>query len=147
MRTDTESADQQRTIPQKVAPRHDVIAWGERNPATGALPIYRADGSLWFVFDCVEKPVGCRIYFIGTGDGPIKIGFSNDPLARLRALQTASPYPLKLLATTRGGPKKEAEYHTRFAEHRMSGEWFSPHPSILRTIKRLTSTLNQHVPA
>ena len=31
----------------------------------------------------------------------------------------------------------EKEYHPRFAEHRLHGEWFHPHPDILAEIDRL----------
>lgn len=78
------------------------------------------------------------IYFVGFGDGPIKIGFTANLDYRMEHLQTACPYKLELLATVKGGLGTERELHTRFAEHRIRGEWFSPAPDILAEIARLT---------
>jgi hypothetical protein len=78
-------------------------------------------------------------YFIGGDHGPIKIGESVDPVKRLETFQTAHPYPLKLLATVRGGRAKEREYHQRFADHRLNGEWFERHSDVLAEIERLKS--------
>ena len=56
--------------------------------------------------------------------------------ARKDSLQCANPRPLKLLAVVPDG-SQEAEYHRRFAEHRIQGEWFEPHEDILAEIKTL----------
>ncbi len=54
----------------------------------------------------------------------VKVGWSADPVARLRALQTAVPEPLHLIATRPGGPDDERRIHHLCADHRVSGEWF-----------------------
>lgn len=77
------------------------------------------------------------VYFIRSPQG-IKIGVSNNPEGRLRVLQTSHTEPLELLAFIEGGKDLESEYHERFAEHRIRGEWFSPHPNILAEIERLS---------
>jgi hypothetical protein len=77
------------------------------------------------------------VYFVRADTGEIKIGIATDPDARLRALQVGSPVKLGLLVTCPGGRPKEAEYHQRFAAHRLHGEWFEPHPDILTEIERL----------
>lgn len=80
------------------------------------------------------------VYFIQCGDdGAIKIGIASDPVARLRSLQTAHHERLSILVTTEGGQRAEQAYHKRFAEHRLSGEWFNPHPDILAEISRLAA--------
>jgi hypothetical protein len=64
------------------------------------------------------------VYFIGGEDGPIKIGFTTELPSRLRSLQNSSPVPIRLLAAVHGDRALEAEYHRRFAAHRLHGEWF-----------------------
>lgn len=89
-----------------------------------------------------DEPQHADLYFIGGDEGPIKIGVSNDPQRRLKGLQTGYPYPLQILATIEGGAMLEIEYHERFAEHRLHGEWFAPHPDILAEIERLRTHPN-----
>jgi hypothetical protein len=81
---------------------------------------------------------GALVYFIGAGDGPIKIGMSDDPRKRLRTLQTSHHQPLAILAVCEGGRVREGEYHRTFARHRLNGEWFARHPDILAEIASLT---------
>lgn len=64
-----------------------------------------------------------QVYFIKGGDW-VKIGMSKNPAKRLKALQTASGYPLELLATMRGGHTLERMLQNYFSEYRSSGEWF-----------------------
>lgn len=79
------------------------------------------------------------LYFIGADEGPVKIGVAQHPEKRLRQLQTAYPFPLKLLAVVKGAAPQEPEYHGRFAAHRLRGEWFERCPEILAEIERLGS--------
>ena len=81
----------------------------------------------------------CYVYFIRSAPGEIKIGKAIDVQKRLNGLQTSHPHRLQLLATTVGGKPAERAYHARFAEHRLHGEWFSPHPDILAEIERLNA--------
>lgn len=64
------------------------------------------------------------VYFIGNGNGQVKIGVSDHPFRRMLDLQTASPYPLALLACAPGGGAKERDLHLTFADSRLCGEWF-----------------------
>lgn len=70
------------------------------------------------------------VYVIGLGDGLMKIGISNNPLARLGGLQTASPQKLVLVETFER-PHGDARWVERTAHrllhaHRQEGtEWFS----------------------
>ena len=77
------------------------------------------------------------VYFIQSDAGPIKIGISRCPEARCHEISLLSPVPLKVVATCRGGEKKEKQYHKRFAAHRLHGEWFSPSESLEAEIARL----------
>jgi hypothetical protein len=83
-----------------------------------------------------RKPA--KVYFIRAETGQIKIGMAADPKARLSNLQTANPVKLELMATCEGGAEREAEYHERFREHHLRGEWFAPHEDILAEIARLS---------
>lgn len=79
------------------------------------------------------------IYFIGGDEGPVKIGYSCNPKARLRQMQTGSPQVLRILAIDEdGSPEVERWYHERFAAYRQKGEWFERCPEILAEIERLS---------
>lgn len=73
-----------------------------------------------------EKVYGTTwIYFVqAEHGGPIKIGQSNDPIQRLKQLQTSSPYPLVLRRVVNGAPEMEHRLHALFKDHRLNGEWF-----------------------
>lgn len=80
------------------------------------------------------------VYFVAGEIGAVKIGSARDAEKRLRDLQCGSPIPLRILATVSGGLKVEAEYHRRFAAHRLHGEWFERVPEIEAEIARLQPT-------
>jgi len=66
----------------------------------------------------------------------IKIGTTSwDANRRVSALKFACPYDLKWIGAIPGGRAEERALHNKFAEHRVKGEWFNPHPSILEYIK------------
>jgi hypothetical protein len=76
------------------------------------------------------------VYFIQSGlHGPIKIGYTVDVVDRLADLQIGSPTLLRLIATTPGGFAVERQWHQRFADERLLGEWFAPSDRLLATIK------------
>lgn len=78
-----------------------------------------------------------HLYFIGADVGPIKIGCSHNPKARLKELQTSSPYKLRILAILEDAGFEEAAYHQWFAAHRLHGEWFEPHDALLTEIAEI----------
>tara|TARA_R110000772_G_scaffold60108_6_gene135697 strand:- start:1767 stop:2093 length:327 start_codon:yes stop_codon:yes gene_type:complete len=78
-----------------------------------------------------------KVYFITQkikgrkGLYPIKIGYSKDPDARIKALQTGSPYKLRISVLLPFETKREAEIVERCfhrlgkTKHKaLSGEWF-----------------------
>jgi hypothetical protein len=67
--------------------------------------------------------------------GTVKIGSSLEPYARLKELQTAHPFELKIEAILPGGTDEEWEYHRRFADERLKGEWFKLSEMIELIIK------------
>lgn len=85
-----------------------------------------------------ESESDSLVYFIQQGEnGPIKIGYSADPLKRLQTLSTASPYPLQLLTVVPGGKALEQDLHARFVSCQLEGEWFAPDNSLLEFIASL----------
>ena len=77
------------------------------------------------------------IYFIqANGDGPIKIGYSGNPQARLRNLQSGHYDKLALLGTMAGDVEVEQKVQEQFATYRIRGEWFEPVSPIFDFIKR-----------
>ena len=86
-----------------------------------------------------KLPLG-RVYFVSGAGGAVKIGFTTlEVRKRISQFAVGSPVALVVLATVEGTMRLEAEYHRRFAAHRLQGEWFSPHPDILAEIDRLTT--------
>lgn len=78
------------------------------------------------------------VYFVQVEDGgPIKIGFATNVSTRLAGLQTASPYPLRLLKAISGSRHREREIHQKFSEDRLrpNAEWFQPSPALLDFIQ------------
>ncbi|MGE7204945.1 GIY-YIG nuclease family protein [Sphingomonas sp. NPDC019816] len=82
------------------------------------------------------------VYFIGGTDGPVKIGSSANPSARLKEVQTGSFRALSILAVCPGGFTQERVYHHRFADDRLHGEWFARTPALEAEIASL-SRLNK----
>lgn len=82
-----------------------------------------------------HEPEG-YVYFIQMDRiGPIKIGFAKDVGKRILSLQTSSPYPLKLLCYYKADQEHELDWHSAFKEIRLKGEWFLPHPFLLKEIR------------
>lgn len=79
-------------------------------------------------------PAGPCVYMIA-GGGRLKIGLSDDPIARVAAMQTGSPVPLELVACMSGGSMLESELHARFDRLRVYGEWFEDAAEIREAFK------------
>lgn len=92
------------------------------------------------------------VYFIRSAGKPrrIKIGKSKDPKARMRELQTGSPYPLDIVGTIRcrdgnHATRLEKELHRYFAEYRMGGEWFKCSLVVLVKVWELLNLVDETV--
>jgi len=65
------------------------------------------------------------VYFVADRtQGAVKIGYSASPQARLSNLQTSTPSKLELLVAIEGDLQTERQLHKRFANYRLTGEWF-----------------------
>lgn len=78
---------------------------------------------------------GKYVYFITalTG-GPVKIGHSKNPWARVGELQTSHPEKLVLIATFRS-KSTEADLHLLLHAHRRQGEWFDLPVAVMDVVK------------
>lgn len=69
------------------------------------------------------------LYCIGSASGLVKFGYSQDPLSRLRSLQTGNSEVLTLLETIAVEQSDrirwlERSLHAEFSHRRVRGEWF-----------------------
>ncbi len=66
------------------------------------------------------------VYMIRQGErGPVKIGTAKDVARRLGTMQSGNHERLILLRMFEGGVAEERLLHKAFADHRITGEWFS----------------------
>ena len=80
------------------------------------------------------------VYFVRSAPKtPVKIGFSGHTSlsARVAALQTGSPYKLRIVAQALGSVDDERVCHQIFAADRVAGEWFKDTPRIVAFMNRL----------
>ena len=84
----------------------------------------------------VKHPAG--VYFVGSEDGPVKIGYSNNPSQRLNTLQIGHHAPLRIHAVLPAERWAESALHARFASARVSGEWYKRTPEIEVFIARIS---------
>ena len=75
------------------------------------------------------------VYMIQAGeDGPVKIGYADDPVKRLSELQVAHYRTLRIIRILEGTRETEATLHDRFLDLRMRGEWFSFSSAMLGNV-------------
>lgn len=85
-----------------------------------------------------RRTVNGHVYFVRHGvSGPIKIGWATEIDERIAELQVGNPERLELLGSRPGTISDERSLHRQFAEHRLRGEWFSPHADLLAYIREL----------
>lgn len=80
------------------------------------------------------------VYFIRIGKrGPIKIGYSKDPYARRRSLQTCNAGQVNLIAFVPGERAKEQSVQKRFRHLWIRGDWFRPGADLVKFMAKLPS--------
>lgn len=105
---------------------YSVRLLGRRVKVPGAELLRDASGIKW------------KTYFAKAGDSSlVKIGRSADVQARLKSLQTGCPTPIKLIAAFDGD--HEANWHKRFADKRVNGEWFQLSEQDISNIEWIAS--------
>lgn len=80
-----------------------------------------------------------HVYFIRPvgQSGPIKIGCSRLPAARLEQLMTWSPLELEIAASVPGDFKLERNIHECFATEWLRREWFAPSDRLVAFVEKL----------
>jgi hypothetical protein len=93
-----------------------------------------------------EGEAGRVIYFIGTDDGYVKIGFcagrfqgADAPEVRNRfcSLQGSNPHELRVLAVIPGEPQNERWIHRKFRHLHHRREWFRGAPDLMAYIEKM----------
>ena len=77
-----------------------------------------------------------NLYAVVDGDA-VKIGIADKPISRWKNLQVGNPRDLILFAALPATDTLERFLHSQIAEHRIRGEWFSLHPTVLALIEEL----------
>lgn len=78
------------------------------------------------------------VYFISDSNlETVKIGYSKNPWARVKDLQTGRTAKLSVVATLRTTEVSENDIHGIFEDERESGEWFRVSPRIQGLIKAI----------
>jgi hypothetical protein len=75
------------------------------------------------------------IYIIHCKDlNTIKIGYSDNPFARLAQLQVGNSSELSILSIFKGGREEEEFLHKKFASNKVRGEWFTLDESLVEDL-------------
>ncbi|TPK59010.1 MULTISPECIES: GIY-YIG nuclease family protein [unclassified Mesorhizobium] len=75
-----------------------------------------------------------HVYFLKAGNA-VKIGRSTNLRGRIQSLQTGSAHEARIVKILRGGKRREKEFHKRFAEYRLRGEWFDLRGSLAKYLE------------
>ena len=89
--------------------------------------------------------LGPGVYFIlDRGSGCVKVGWSSEPVQRLRDLQTGNPRELELVALV-PNVKSSAErsFHEQFRAHQVRGEWFRVEGAVEEAMERWGVALDE----
>ncbi len=79
------------------------------------------------------------LYFIQAGNGPIKIGITDNLASRIISLQTGHYEKMEVLYSIETDNAKDLEkfYHKHFKYQQIRGEWFRPDEYLLGFIEKL----------
>lgn len=84
------------------------------------------------------------VYFIKTEKtNQVKIGYSSNPLERLKSLQTGNPEKLILIGQYPGTPTLEKALHAFFEDKRNQLEWFNFTAADIEALKRFMAVAGQ----
>lgn len=74
--------------------------------------------------DALEQGKSTFLYVVREHTGLVKIGVAQDPVVRVKNLQVAHPYPLRLIGTVPTTVALERFIHRQFKNDCVRGEWF-----------------------
>lgn len=80
------------------------------------------------------KPTG-YVYFLRAGN-VVKIGFTTNLRQRWAALRIANPETTFICHFVKGTQRTEREFHKRFSEYRVRGEWFDIRGRLAKYLER-----------
>lgn len=94
------------------------------------------------IAEIVAEKASRRVYFAraSEGVGPVKIGCSLKPDARIRGLNNWSPFRLTVLASMSGDYQLESRFHTLFAADWSHNEWFRWTPEMQSVIDAVAAS-------
>lgn len=75
------------------------------------------------------------VYFFKAGNS-VKIGFSTNLKERAKSIQTGCPDAGFIAKYERGTPLRERYFHKKFAEYRLTGEWFGLRGRLAKYLER-----------
>lgn len=111
----------------------DMAGWTKAQ----AYRAFKKRGSAPWSRDVVSP--NANVYFIRDGNKRrVKIGMSTNVENRLKGLAHPFLGELTVMGTVPGGYAMEREMHHRFAEHRISGEWFKLEGDLAEFVKTLS---------
>jgi hypothetical protein len=84
----------------------------------------------------LQKPRRGLVYFV-QGGTRMKVGFSDNFVRRLKAIQTGCSYPVIVRLTIKADENLERAIHAKFWRSRTCGEWFKITGSLNRFVDEL----------
>ena len=75
-----------------------------------------------------------HVYFLRAGN-VVKIGHSTNLRSRFKSLKTGIAEDARVVKALPGGRNREREFHKRFAEYRLRGEWFDLRGALARYLE------------
>jgi hypothetical protein len=90
--------------------------------------------------DVKQSKIGGGIYFAGFGNY-VKIGKSGYVEGRIKGLQTSAPEKIELYFVLDEDRVAESDFHKKFADLRVSGEWFRREGALAEFIAHVQEQL------
>ena len=109
-----------------------LIEWAlEREGVSSSAKWERLSGE-------APSPKRGYVYFIEAhAAGLVKIGYSSNPVDRMKSIQGMSPVKVSLVGFIEGDMQDERDLHSRFAEYHSHGEWFQFNGDVYDYIKEV----------
>ncbi len=128
-----------------MSPTAFTVRWREEGVSRESHPFATRADAMRHAVEVVQaekyaplKTAPRTLYALQAGvDGPIKIGVTASPSARLRSLQTGHFERLYLLGVGSGTLGTEQEMHAALEPYRIRGEWFRPTPPVIEAVEAI----------
>lgn len=87
-----------------------------------------------------------HVYFLRAGN-VVKIGHSTNLRSRFKSLKTGIAEDARVVKIMPGGRNREREFHKRFAEYRLRGEWFDLRGALAKYLEMCIHAVELPAPA